>query len=322
MFYFSSLLLQTDNLELEASCDLIPSYLDTSTPLDKNSRCASGFCRTTDNKCAVECLKSDDCSSSELCHTDNKCYTSGLSIGQDCSAFNGDDVDARCASGLCRSSDNKCGCDDTDDCLSSSELCHSDNKCYSSDLSNGESCLVDGDRVDARCASGFCGSTDNKCGLECLVTDDCSSGQACYSGANGDNKCYPLPSIVSSSTSCNAISGVESDGSAGDLTVAQNGNLILINSNGIITDVSAQFARDATTTFENINNFIILGGQIVNVLGTLIVKAKRTQIDGELNGTGGGYAGGLSPLDTNGHGTGGKSASGHLSGGGGGSHGK
>ena len=365
--------------------------MDTSTPLDKNSRCASGFCRTSDNKCAVECLKSDDCSSGEVCHSDNKCYSSGLSYEQACAADNGDDVDARCTSGLCRSSDNKCGCDDNDDC-SSSELCHSDNKCYSSGLSYEQACAADngddvdarctsglcrssdnkcgcddtddcssgevchsdnkcyssglsigqdcssvnGDNVDARCASGFCGSTDNKCGLECLVTDDCSSGQACYSGANGDNKCYPLPSIVSSSTSCNAISGVESDGSAGDLTVAQNGNLILINSNGIITDVSAQFARDGTTTFEDVNNFIIAPGQTVNVLGTLIVKSKRTQIDGEINGTGGGYAGavasvtargawalpGESPPDTNGHGQGGKEFSGNLSGGGGGSHGK
>jgi len=97
---------------------------------------------------------------------------------------------------------------------------------------------------------------------------------------------------VSSSTSCDAISGVESDGSAGDLIVAQNGNLILIKSDGMITDVSAQFDRDVTTTFENINNFIIAPGQTVNVLGTLIVKAKRTQIDGTLNGNGGGYAGG------------------------------
>ena len=111
----------------------------------------------------------------------------------------------------------------------------------------------------------------------------------------------------------------DSDGSAGDLIVADNGNLILINSNGIITDVSAQFARDATTTFENIHNFYIASGQTLNILGTMIVKAIRIQIDGELNGHGGGYAGGArrtsdsqsdrengsSPPNTNGHGQGG-----------------
>ena len=95
-------------------------------------------------------------------------------------------------------------------------------------------------------------------------------------------------------------------------------------------------APDVTTTFENINDFIIAPGQTVNVLGTLIVKSKRTQIDGEINGTGGGYAGavasttangaralsGESPLDTNGHGRGGKDTTSGNSGGGGGSHGK
>ena len=91
-------------------------------------------------------------------------------------------------------------------------------------------------------------------------------------------------------------------------------------------------ALDVTTTFENINDFIIAAGQTVNVIGTLIVKAKRTQIDGTLDGTGGGYVGavakqnngnpGESPSDTNGHGTGGKEYAGNRSGGGGGSHGK
>ena len=120
------------------------------------------------------------------------------------------------------------------------------------------------------------------------------------------------------------------------MIVADNGNLILINNNGIITDVSAQFARDATTTLENINNFIIHAGQTAYVLGTLVVYGKSIQIDGELNGTGGGFVGaighatasgaralsGESPPDTNGHGTGGESSSGTLAGGGGGSHGK
>ena len=96
--------------------------------------------------------------------------------------------------------------------------------------------------------------------------------------------------MYQSSISC-TISGVDSDGSAGDLIVAENGYLIIIDINGIITDVSSQFARDVTTTFENINNFIIAAGQTVNILGTLIVKGKHIQIDGTLNGNGGGYLG-------------------------------
>ena len=251
----------------------------------------------------------------EVCHSDNKCYSSGLTYEQDCSADNEDNVDARCTSGKCRSSDNTCGCTSSDHC-SSGEVCHTDNKCYSSDLSHGESCLVNGDRVEVRCASDLC-FEDNTCG--CTSNDHCPSDQACYSGINGDNKCYSRPRSVSSSSSCAVSAGAVSNGSAGDLIVADNGNLILINSNGIITDVSAQFARDATITFENINSFIIAPGQTVNVQGTLIVNGKRIQIDGELNGSGGGYAGGSrrtsdsqsgrengsSPPNTNGQGQGG-----------------
>jgi len=95
-------------------------------------------------------------------------------------------------------------------------------------------------------------------------------------------------------------------------------------------------APDVTTVIEDVNYFIIAPGQTVNVLGTLIVKAKRTQIDGTLNGNGGGYAGavasttdyganalpGESPPDTNGHGRGGLRSTSGTSGGGGGSHGK
>ena len=117
-----------------------------------------------------------------------------------------------------------------------------------------------------------------------------------------------------------------SDGSAGDLIIDANGNLSLngnTNDPRFFNSTTLGTARDATTTFEDINNFIIAPGQTVNVIGTLIVKAKRTQIDGELNGNGGGYAGGLSPLDTNGHGKGGTIVSGSgVTGGGGGSHGK
>ena len=133
---------------------------------------------------------------------------------------------------------------------------------------------------------------------------------------------------------------MESDGTAGNLILDANGNLSL---NGNTTDprffnpTTLGTARDAITTFENINNFIIAPGQTVNVLGTLIVKSKRTQIDGTLNGNGGGYAGavarstdtgefgnpGQSPLDTNGHGKGGMAVpGGGVTGGGGGSHGK
>ena len=129
-----------------------------------------------------------------------------------------------------------------------------------------------------------------------------------------------------------------SDGSAGNLILDANGNLSL---NGNTNDprffdfTTLGTAPDVTTTFENINNFIIEAGQTVHVLGTFIVYAKRTQIDGELNGIGGGYSGavaistadgefgnpGESPSGTNGHGKGGMSASGSKSGGGGGSHG-
>jgi len=132
------------------------------------------------------------------------------------------------------------------------------------------------------------------------------------------------------------------------LIIDENGNLSL---NGNTNDprffnfTTLGTSRDATTTFEDVNNFIIAPGQTVNVLGTLIVYAKRTQIDGTLNGTGGGFFGGVasrtddgefansgeSPPDTNGHGRGGRSYRGSMgvfvlmemkSGGGGGSHGK
>jgi len=94
-------------------------------------------------------------------------------------------------------------------------------------------------------------------------------------------------------------------------------------------------APDVTTVIEDINYFIIPAGQTMNVLGTFIVYAKRTQIDGTINGSGGGYVGavasttawttralsGESPPDTNGHGQGGKFYT-TKAGGGGGSHGK
>lgn len=138
LLFSLSLLLQTDNLELEASCNLIPSYLDTSTPLDKNSRCSTGICRTVDEKCG--CTIDDHCSSSELCHIDNKCYSSGLGYEDDCSADNGDDVDARCTSGKCRSTDNKCGC-------TSNSHCPSDKVCKTST----KECVTQQYRLSANC---------------------------------------------------------------------------------------------------------------------------------------------------------------------------
>ena len=113
---------------------------------------------------------------------DNKCYNSGL-YDQDCSADNGDKIDARCISNKCRSSDNFCGCTIDDHCLSSSEVCHTgDNKCYTSGLSyeDDQDCSVDdGTALNSRCASGFCRTTDNKCG--CDDDADCDSNEVCYS---------------------------------------------------------------------------------------------------------------------------------------------
>ena len=153
--------------------------MDTSTPLDKNSRCSSGLCRSTDNKCG--CTSTDHCDSdsSEVCHSDNKCYSSELTYEDDCSADNGDDIDARCTSGFCRTTDDKCGCTIDDHC-SSSEVCHTDNKCYISGLSYEQDCAADnGDALNSRCASGFCRTTDNKCG--CSNNSHCESNEVCYS---------------------------------------------------------------------------------------------------------------------------------------------
>ena len=99
--------------------------------------------------------------------------------------------------------------------------------------------------------------------------------------------------MYQSSTSC-TISGVDSDGSAGDLIIDANGNLSLngnTNDPRFFDSTTLGKARGVTTTFENINNFIIAAGQTANILGTNIVKAKRIVIDGTLDGNGGGYAG-------------------------------
>ena len=69
-----------------------------------------------------------------------------------------------------------------------------------------------------------------------------------------------------------------SDGSAGDLIIDANG-IITLDGNPITSDsrffdsTTLGTARDAITTFENINNFIIHAGQTVNVLGTVEIKA-------------------------------------------------
>ena len=139
--------------------------------------------------------------------------------------------------------------------------------------------------------------------------------------------------MYQSSTSC-TISGVDSDGSAGDLIIDANGNLSLngnTNDPRFFDSTTLGTARDVTTTFENINNFIIAAGQTANILGTNIVKAKRILIDGTLNGNGGGYEGGArrtsynsirnngsGPPSTNGGGQGGRT----YSGGAGAGHGK
>ena len=126
----------------------------------------------------------------------------------------------------------------------------------------------------------------------------------------------------SPTTFCTIAEGY-SNGSAGDLILDADGNLSLngnTNDPRFFDPITLGTAPDVTTTFEDIDNFIIAADQNVNVLGTLIVKSKRTQIDGELNGTGGGYVGavghatanlrrarsGESPADTNGHGRGGR----------------
>jgi len=126
----------------------------------------------------------------------------------------------------------------------------------------------------------------------------------------------------------------------GTLTVdSVSGDLILLIGNTVSSLFSGNTlgtAYNAITIIDNIDSFIIPAGAIVNVLGTLIVEAAgQIVIDGTLNGNGGGYVGaeasntnsnqraqsGESPPDTTGLGGGGLRYNGHMSGGGGGSHG-
>ena len=87
------------------------------------------MCSTTDNKCG--CTSDSHCPLSQVCYSvENKCYTSGLSLGESCAADNGIELDSRCASGLCRTTDNKCGCTSDSHCPSSQSCYSADNMCY------------------------------------------------------------------------------------------------------------------------------------------------------------------------------------------------
>ncbi len=150
------------------------------------------------------------------------------------------------------------------------------------------------------------------------------------------------PTLSPTLSFCTITEGY-SDGSAGDLVADENGQLTL---GGVpLTNITSQYsatsgtigtAFDATTTFDNVDHFIVPAGVSVNVLGKIIVRANHITIDGTLDGTGGGYPGGASevtdyrgyapygssPAGSNGEGGGGiRSASG-MTGGGGGGHGK
>ena len=95
------------------------------------------------------------------------------------------DLDAQCASGICRSTDDKCGCTNNSHCPSN-KVCHSgslgDNKCYSSALSYGQSCAADGDALNSRCSSGFCRNADKTCG--CTSNSHCPSNKVCKTSMN------------------------------------------------------------------------------------------------------------------------------------------
>ena len=131
-----------------------------------------------------------------------------------------------------------------------------------------------------------------------------------------------------------------SDGTAGDLVADQDGELTLggipLASEYSVASGTIGTASDATTTIDNVDNFIIPAGVTIDVLGTVIVRAKHITIEGILDGTGGGYPGGASedtptngyapygesPPDSNGEGGGGIRNSSGMTGGGGAGHGK
>ena len=144
-----------------------------------NDRCASGICRSSDNKCG--CDDGNDCGSNKVCHTDNKCYSSSLGYDQGCAADNGGAINARCASGFCRNSDKTCRCTNNSHC-GSNKVCHTDNKCYSSGLGYGQSCADNGGAINARCASGFCRPSDKTC--RCTSNSHCPSNKVCKKSTN------------------------------------------------------------------------------------------------------------------------------------------
>jgi hypothetical protein len=149
------------------------------------------------------------------------------------------------------------------------------------------------------------------------------------------------PSMSTSPTlSLCTITEGYSDGSAGDLVADENGQLTLggvpLPSEYSAASGTIGTAFNETTTFDNVDHFIVPAGVSVNVLGKIIVRANRITIDGTLDGTGGGYPGGASedtslygyapfgssPAGSNGEGGGGIYEGGFKTGGGGAGHGK
>ena len=83
----------------------------------------------------------------------------------------------------------------------------------------GESCLVNGDRVQARCATGICRSSDNKC-VECSANDDCPSDKVCQSKVT--NQC--VTQQYRFSANCDLGSTHEGTRSQVSLKVKRGGN--------------------------------------------------------------------------------------------------
>ena len=71
---------------------------------------------------------------------------------QDCAADNGDAVNARCTSGICRSSDNKCGCTVDDHCPSNEVCKRSTNTCVTQQYKLSANCDFnwDGEGTNSR----------------------------------------------------------------------------------------------------------------------------------------------------------------------------
>ncbi len=181
--------------------------------------------------------------------------------------------------------------------------------------------------------------TDNESAEICSGNGCSGSGSASASAAPSSSPSESpttRPTLSPILSLCTIAEGY-SDGSAGDLVTDENGQLTLggvpLTSQYSATSGTIGTAFGATTTFDNVDNFIIPEGVTVNVLGTVTVRAKQITIEGTLDGTEGGYPGGASvstsiygyapfgssPPDSNGEGGGGTYAS---AGGGGAGHGK